>query len=149
MPYPTPTACAQPGCPNTFVGPGCYCPEHVAERAHEKNLRDYQRDKNDPIKKLYATATWKRLRTAYLANNPMCLRLEVNWQGGGKVQCSQPATELHHLIDPHLRPDLFYTWSNLRGLCKHHHHKLAGEPEDNPKDYVDPVIFTGPAGYAA
>lgn len=149
MPYPTPTACCYPGCRNTFVGPGSYCPEHVAERAHEKNLRDYGKRKDDPIKKLYNGADWKRTRAGYLAANPMCLRLEDNWQGSGKVQCTQPATELHHLIDPHERPDLFYTWSNLRGLCKHHHHKHQGEAQSDPHDYVAPVLFAGPAGYAA
>lgn len=56
-------------------------------------------------------ADWRAVRRQYLAAHPQC-----SHEG-----CTAPASEVDHIQSVTARPDLRLSWSNLRGLCKHHH----------------------------
>ena len=144
MPYLPLRACEYPGCPNKFTpgvdGEGWMCSEHVTKSRREKNVADYAKRKKDPIGQLYHESDWLKTRAAYLVRNPICLALDDDGFGNQR-QCTRPATDLHHLISPRKDITKMYEWSNLRGLCKSHHHKKAGEDESDPREYAQPVLF--------
>jgi 5-methylcytosine-specific restriction protein A len=58
--------------------------------------------------------TWRKVRAAFLAANPFC----VFCQQQGRVT---PATQVDHIQEIAVRPDLRFDWNNLRGLCVSHH----------------------------
>jgi hypothetical protein len=127
-----------------------YCPDHINVAADNKKERDQLYDNSradDPIRKLYNTAAWKRFRQMILSRNPRCQRLLENWANGGGAleQCHEEATEVHHFISPRERVQLFMESSNVAGVCRQCHHKHQGEPNKNL--YVPTVAFAGLTGY--
>lgn len=93
------TPCASPGCP-LFLP----CPLH-----HRERERQVDRQRGSAASRGY-DRRWRRLREAYLAQNPVCAICE-----------HAPAIEVDH-IEPH-RGDIvkFWNFSNLQGLCKSCH----------------------------
>lgn len=82
-----------------------------------------------------ADALWKRVRREYLAAHPLCELCAAE-------QKTVPATVVHHRIPKAKRPDLRLEWSNLQGLCKHHH--------DSDAQQADQLGYSrrvGPDGY--
>ena len=59
----------------------------------------------------YRRARWRNLRKEMLAEDPYCA-------GCRRLGRVGPAQELHHLISPMERPDLFYERDNLEFLCR-------------------------------
>ena len=70
---------------------------------------------------LHDTARWKHPVNGVSAlvrkYNPLCQWVNP---ATGK-QCTQPSQVVHHLIDPKINPDVFFSWNNLVAVCKDHH----------------------------
>lgn len=64
-------------------------------------------------------ADWRAVRRQYLAAHPGC-------QHEG---CTAAATEVHHVQSVASRPDLRLHWSNLSGLCRHHHSAITARTQ--------------------
>lgn len=73
----------------------------------------------------YACAHWRRLRTAFLARNPLCADPEGRHPG-----IPAPANEVDHIVPRLVRPDLVYDWDNLQALCKSCHSRKTRLEED-------------------
>lgn len=103
-PMRAPKPCYQPGCPVTVPVGTSYC------KAHEKARRRQADERRESASKRGYDASWRKLRTWYLANNPIC-----EWP-----RCKRPATEVDH-IKPINRGGERMAADNLQGLCKGHH----------------------------
>lgn len=64
-------------------------------------------------------ADWRAVRRQYLAAHPAC-------QHEG---CTAAAVEVHHVKSVAERPDLRLSWSNLSGLCRHHHSQITASTQ--------------------
>jgi 5-methylcytosine-specific restriction endonuclease McrA len=60
---------------------------------------------------LYQTQRWQTLRRVILHRDGGLCQIR-----GGR--CTRIATTVHHIIPASVRPDLFFTPSNLQGACK-------------------------------
>lgn len=108
--------CYEPGC-NTRTRKA-YCPAHEKNNHVRRNrAADDRRKTQDPIWRLYNCSAWKRFREVFMAFNPLCQRIVED----GRTQCRYPATVLHHILSPRVRPDLMYRFDNVRGVCSMHH----------------------------
>lgn len=73
--------------------------------------------------KYYNTSQWKKLRSAYLMEHPLC---EMCLKEGKTT----PTQEIHHIkeilsgADDLERKDLAFNYSNLMALCEYHHHQI-------------------------
>lgn len=77
-------------------------------------LQARDRERTQPLRKLYCTARWFALRAQVLNANPLC----VACQREGRVTI---AKEIDHVI-PHRGDErLFWNLGNLAGLCSTHH----------------------------
>ncbi len=74
-------------------------------------------------------AEWQALRAAYLKDHPRCCI----------ASCSEPATEVDHILSVRERPDLRLARHNLRPFCKHHHSQRTGRDQSRrrPSDGND------------
>jgi 5-methylcytosine-specific restriction protein A len=73
--------------------------------------------------KFYSSARWMRLRKAFLAEHPLCVRCETE----GRLV---PATIVHHIRERLERPDLALDPANLLSMCDKCHsslHKSKGQ----------------------
>lgn len=59
------------------------------------------------------SACWRKVRAAYIAEHPEC------------EYCGDEATQVHHLLPFHLRPELECEPSNLLSVCEHCHLRFA------------------------
>lgn len=123
MPNRPPRVCSEPGCGQPANGR--FCPTH--EKKNHTHAYDAQRAE-DPIRQRYNSTAWRRFTVLIKAHNPICQRIEYNPLTGKEEQCREPASEVHHLVSPRERPDLFTVASNVVAICKRHHHKGEGEP---------------------
>ena len=84
------------------------------------------------IQSIYNTTTWKKLRSAYLMDHPLC---EVCLQDE-KVE---PAVEVHHIKpistgnDEWEMRDLAFDPYNIMALCEFHHHEIHNNDRKNKK----------------
>jgi 5-methylcytosine-specific restriction endonuclease McrA len=147
MPVALPKACI--GCNRTCERDALRngrCPE-CAKPLDAKNDR-YR--KNDPIRQMYLLARfgWRKFRAYIITRNPVCQRIVTNPLTFHQEQCREPAVEVHHLISPRTRPDLFTEPANVVCLCKHCHTKTQGEPEGkrDPQKYVPTMAGFGATG---
>lgn len=83
---------------------------------------------NNPWRKLYDTARWKRLRIAQLNDEPLCERCRLS-------ETIEPATVVHHRKAHKGDPALFFDIGNLESLCKPHHDR-EGRLEDLGKKVI-------------
>ena len=88
---------------------------HAAARPVSTARREYDRRRAaDPqlaaAANLRNSAAWQRLRSAFLARNPIC------------GACGRElATQVHHLQPVERRPDLALDWDNLAPVCTRCH----------------------------
>jgi hypothetical protein len=140
MPQKPLQACHEPGCLRWTRE--AYCPDHIKNNHALRNRAAYDHDRNmtDAVRKMYRSAAWEiRFHQSFFAaGNVICQRLENG------VQCRWPVDILHHLISPRRRPDLFFTYSNVVGVCHQHHPVTEGEPVENlgPRLFIDVYVPT-------
>lgn len=77
--------------------------------------RDGRREDN----RFYSSTVWRRLRAAYLAENPLCDECSRH----GKTEL---ATDVHHLKERKTHPHLALDCDNLRALCRRCHNAQRG-----------------------
>lgn len=97
-----------------LAGQTCEC-RKVSERKR-KAAHDATRPKSG--ERGY-DADWRAVRRQYLAAHTHC-------QHEG---CTARATEVHHVQSVRDRPDLRLHWSNLSGLCRHHHSAITAKTQ--------------------
>jgi hypothetical protein len=105
----SPTVCRERGCHDTNVRGSHWCAKHEQSNSFSAE-RNFER-KNDAVTRMYWREPWPTFRKMLLAHNPLCQRINRG------VQCTEPATLVHHLVSPRVRPDLFVVVSNVVALC--------------------------------
>jgi hypothetical protein len=131
--------CRQPGCGELTANRSGFCEQHKDSNYSIDAGREWdKRNKANPVWKLYRSAAWKiRFHHSFFAaGNVLCQRL-VNG-----VQCNRPVQILHHLISPRQKPNLFFTFSNVVGVCRQHHPNCEGEPVENLSHLEDVYVPT-------
>lgn len=106
--------CLQPGCP-AFAEQGGRCQAHARAVAR---TQDRQRAQATPYRRLYQTARWQALRTAYLAAHPLC---ECDACAGRLT----PASVVHHRMAHRGDLRLFFDPDNLQALAKRCHDRIT------------------------
>lgn len=92
---------------------------YLQKPAKQKNRQINREDR----RKIYDTSQWRKLRSAYLQQHPLCQLCQQE----GKIV---PAVDIHHIIsfmstNDHLkRLVLAYNPDNLMSLCKECHQKI-------------------------
>lgn len=71
---------------------------------------------------LIKSRTWKKLRLAVLAANPLCSDCLARGS-------TSPATEVHHRERRQDAPDRVFDWDNLEPLCERCHSSRTGRGE--------------------
>jgi 5-methylcytosine-specific restriction endonuclease McrA len=99
--------CAEGGC--RVLTETTRCPKHTKGDNSVKR-HDRARNQNDPLRKLYGTARWKRTRQEVLMEEILCRR------------CKQaPADVADHIIPARVYcgddEEKFFDRDNLQGLC--------------------------------
>lgn len=103
----------------------------VRTEARKARQRKYDAKRfYDNNHRLYRTAAWQRLRTHQLLKDPLCYR------------CGNMATVVHHTIEHHGHPNLFYDSSILESVCLDCHNTIEKQIETN--GYSRDI---GPDGY--
>jgi 5-methylcytosine-specific restriction enzyme A len=64
--------------------------------------------------RFYASTRWRKLRLTFLDTYPLCDECL-------KVGRTEPAIDVHHVLDRRRYPGLAFEWSNLQSLCKSCH----------------------------
>lgn len=75
----------------------------------------YNRDK------LYGRR-WRKLRARFLATKPLCKMC-------ADIGMVELAIDVDHITPHKGNVQLFWDWSNLQGLCKHHHQSTKARIE--------------------
>ena len=95
--------------------------------------RIYYRNKRTKEQKaFYSTAQWRRMRIAYLSENPYCVFCERNDE-------TKLADTVDHVIPISVNWDLRFDWDNLRSLCKECHDNMMQLTRDKlpPRTFSD------------
>lgn len=101
--------CTHPGCREVHRAGGP-CPKHKGA---------YDRQRGTATERGY-DARWRKLRKAFLANNPLCVYCL-------KEDRTEPATQVDHKVAVRIGGAM-YDWNNLQALCDtHHSRKTATE----------------------
>lgn len=84
--------------------------------------------------RLYKTASWRRIRSAQLARQPLC------------VMCARQGTVRAATVADHIKPHrgssaLFFDAGNLQSLCKAHHD--SAKQSDEARGYSSEVGLDG------
>ena len=108
MPYKPKRPCSHPGCPR--LTEGRYCAEHAKEAA-----RTYERHQRDPETHKRYGHTWRKVRKAFLAEQPFCVLCRRH----GKLK---EATVAHHIKA--VRHGGADDEENLMALCNSCHSAL-------------------------
>jgi len=77
-------------------------------------------EKRQEMQRFYHSPRWRRLRAAFLAENPLCLECAQ----AGRVEA---AVDVHHIKERADYPDLAFEWSNLEPICKRCHNAKRRE----------------------
>lgn len=81
-------------------------------------------------KKLIKKHQWAKVRASYVKRFPLCCDPFGIHQATGQVIAVE---EVHHVRSRRTHPQLAFTWSNLRSLCRACHGKIEGmERAGNP-----------------
>jgi len=78
---------------------------------HQKRPDTHRKYGTEPGQVIYRTATWQRLRVAFLSEQPLC-------QSPG---CRALATEVDHIVAHKGDRSIAFDWDNLQSLCKSCH----------------------------
>jgi hypothetical protein len=134
MPAKCKRPCAKSGCIN-LVSDTRYCERHAGNNASAvaRRIYDYNRNRSDEERAMYNTSRWRNFRNWMLIRNPICQFIS---DITGK-QCTEFATECHHLVSPRENEDLFCEASNIVCVCRAHHPKSVGH--DGRSKYVATV----------
>lgn len=81
---------------------------NARRRARVEALRAAQR--------IYNSVQWKKLRAAFLLENPLCATCMAKGKPEG-------ARDVDHRIPLAVQPDLAYEWDNLQALCRPCHNR--------------------------
>jgi 5-methylcytosine-specific restriction protein A len=84
-------------------------PAIYAAEQRRQQRRSYDRARG-AWKKFYSLAAWRRLRRMQLAAEPWCRHCMARGTFA-------PATQVDHIIDRRVRPDLALDAANLQSLC--------------------------------
>ena len=97
-------------------------PRPRVERINQQRSREASGSAEEQA--MYKTTKWQRLRNRIIRNEPLCRECK-------RKGLTVPATVVDHIERARVRPDLFYTESNLQPLCdKCHNKKSARERND-------------------
>lgn len=120
--------CKYAGC-NELVSNDSYCRIHrpVINKIIEQNKREKEKKPfagcANPNRNLYNTRRWRKLRMEWLKDNPYC------------VFCGSTADlTVDHIERPKGNPHLFFSFYNLRTLCKTCHYRHTGYENRRRKD---------------
>lgn len=116
MPRNAPLPCRHPGCAALVDSPG-YCQVH-----RSFGQRDYGRARRwfDAEVDFYKSSRWRKTRTAFLKQYPLCLAC-------GAIGKTVAATVVDH-IQPIKAGGTRFDWDNLQSLCVScHNRKTANE----------------------
>lgn len=99
--------CASSGC--SALTTNRYCDKHDVDRRREYD----KARRNDPLRKFYNTALWRRLRTYVLGRDPLCqiARLCVERHGH-----PMPSMVVDHIVAVRAGGECFDA-ANLQGAC--------------------------------
>lgn len=125
--------CCHVGCVKFRVPGSRYCEKHrEADEAQDRKRHQEYLDRrfnfqNKTITsdraKFYQSAKYKRLRTQFLQENPICALCRVN-----------KATEIHHMGENYWNEEEFYDTSMWRGLCHQCHCQVSTERKQERKN---------------
>jgi len=90
---------------------------------------------------MYLHPRWKKFRQWFLRLNPVCQRVIDG------VRCERIADTVHHLLSPRQRPDLFIDATNVKAVCRAHHHH--GEGAQPGEVYVESFVSLSLGGIAS
>ena len=101
----------------------------IQKRTKKRDYKKYnQTEKNKQLQSVYNTTTWRKLRLAYLMENPLCEECL-------KIDKVTPAEEVHHIIPiskgetVEEMKNLAFDDKNLCSLCKNCHREIHKEME--------------------
>jgi 5-methylcytosine-specific restriction enzyme A len=117
--------CYQPGC-NQLTDTR-YCSAHQATNSDAAIRKQYDKDRNadEPHRKLYNTAAWRRTRAAVLADHPLCSIGRVCIRTYGQIIA---ASVVHHVIPARewiAQGNDFFDPANLAAACKACHDSIT------------------------
>lgn len=112
--------CAAPGCEAVATG-GALCPSCADEKSARKAVFDQARAQ-DPHRKIYATARWKRGRAAFLSAHPAC-------EDCAELGIIRAAEVVDHVQTVRERPDLAFDARNWRALCASCHNRKTARQD--------------------
>lgn len=91
--------------------------ERIRHEEYLSNRFNYQNKTITPERqKFYQSAKYKRLRSQFLRENPICVLCGVN-----------EATEIHHIGEDYWNEEQFFDTDMWRGLCHSCHTKVSNE----------------------
>lgn len=108
MPQRPKTICTKPGC-NTLTNGG-RCTEHK----HTEARRYDQQRKGSDVSKLRASGRYRKFRTYFRANHPICADPFGEHLKAGRVEVTR---QVHHKVSVANRMDLALVEDNCAGLC--------------------------------
>jgi 5-methylcytosine-specific restriction protein A len=114
MPRAAPRVCNRRGCNRlTDGGPRCELHPHETRRQGREADRRYDRQREQAHLRGY-DATWRRLRAAVMAEEPLCRACRAE----GHVT---PAVDVDHITPVSVAPERRLDRANLQPLCRMHH----------------------------
>jgi hypothetical protein len=131
VPNRLPHSCGTGGCKNIVPAGQAYCDVCAARQPS----RTYYAPPH--IAKLYNSSRWRQLAPIIRKRNPICQFLS-----DFGVQCQNPATICHHLVDPKDSEKLFWEWFNIVAVCAAHH-QGGQRGETQGYKYAHTVGFSG------
>ena len=91
-------------------------PENVSRFVspeHQGKDRPFRKE-FDRFREYRSSQRWQRLRELVLSLDPVC----------AVKGCNRPAAEVHHVIEAHVNPELFFEQDNLVSICEDCHKKV-------------------------
>lgn len=124
MPKKAKRPCGFPGCPE--LADEYYCPKHK-DQIRKKAGGNYNRQRTPDTYKRYGRQ-WKKIRSAFLSENPMCEKCKRN----GKLV---PAQEVHHILP--ISQGGTHERNNLMALCKSCHSEITAKDTHGARSWED------------
>jgi 5-methylcytosine-specific restriction enzyme A len=125
MPARAKRPCHQPGC--NQLADDRFCTQHQDKNSDAETRKQYDKVRNadEPHRKLYNTAAWRRTRAAVLSANPLCTVGRVCVKRYGQ---NIAATVVHHVIPARVwiaQGNDFFDPANLSAACKACHDSIT------------------------
>lgn len=101
----------------------------------KRELKTYKPKIKDENKilgdKLLHSRRWRKVSKSYLFDNPLC------------VHCKGPASQVHHIIERHVNPDLAFEPSNFESTCRKCHAKITFSRVKQAKTLTESEFMEG------